>query len=323
MDQEIQFTTADDLTLAMTSLPSRLEGGAHGSVVLMHGMAVNRNLLDFPGHSVARYLRDEGYDVFVPELRGNGRSEMPEDGWDFADHLDFDMPAIIQTVKKHSEPDKPIHWVGHSMGGLMLMAYAIDHPRNCELSRSVVIGAGLDYRLGGDSWFSHLLPVIGLARLFPGTVLPWRRFLSLVSVAVGRAKNPIPSPLEDFYFNRDNVSPDIIRGYFERCGSPLPVRLLSQLSSLFSEGDLVVTGRYYRHRSRQAKLPLLFIGGTADKQCSADTVHGAAGLFNGAIFQGRGKAFGQAHDYGHIDLVLGENAQHEVWPQIADFLSES
>src|SRR5512140_3464556 len=47
-------------------------------VLLCHGMASNRWDMDGPGRiSLARYLVRRGYDVWVVELRGAGRSTRP------------------------------------------------------------------------------------------------------------------------------------------------------------------------------------------------------------------------------------------------------
>src|SRR5262245_26903572 len=45
-----------------------------GAVILIHGFAQNRYTWHTSHRSFSAYLADEGFDVFVAELRGHGRS---------------------------------------------------------------------------------------------------------------------------------------------------------------------------------------------------------------------------------------------------------
>ena len=86
------------------------------------------------GHSsLAVYLAERGHDVWVLELRGHGRSTPKptwletvlaqgrnEGGsWSIMKYIDHDLPSAIQYVRNHTHAKK-VHWVGHSMGGIVL-----------------------------------------------------------------------------------------------------------------------------------------------------------------------------------------------------------
>lgn len=98
-------------------------------VILQHGLAQNLYAWDLPveGQSLAVYLAERGYDVWVPSLRGSGkgyyRSGDGEELWDWSvdDYIIFDVPAILHKVRE-STGKKPF-WVGHSMGGMIIYGY--------------------------------------------------------------------------------------------------------------------------------------------------------------------------------------------------------
>src|SRR5436853_2168039 len=91
-------------------------------VVIMHGLK---------DHS-ARYaafatrLTGAGYSVYAFDLRGHGRSSgkrvAPGRWWNYVDDLD----RFIATIETR-EPGRPIFVFGHSMGGAIATAAAIQH----------------------------------------------------------------------------------------------------------------------------------------------------------------------------------------------------
>ena len=98
-------------------------------VILCHGFGANRFNFDLgEGRSLACYLRDRGYDTWVVDLRGAGHSSRPRwfnrfgYGWTMDDHIDFDLPAVIELVKRCTG-SREVNWVGHSMGGTVMYAY--------------------------------------------------------------------------------------------------------------------------------------------------------------------------------------------------------
>ena len=76
-------------------------------------------------HSLARHVAGAGYDCWVVELRGRGESRLLEGDckdWDFEDFLHRDLKACLAYLAQHNP--QPIHWVGHSMGGMLGLAMA-------------------------------------------------------------------------------------------------------------------------------------------------------------------------------------------------------
>ena len=120
-------------------------------VLLCHGLGGNRYSFDLRGApSLASFLSRQGWDVWVVELRGSGMSDRPglwysdvPYSWDFDDHLRADLPAVIEYVLKRSGASS-VHWIGHSMGGMLAEAYLAsqDDPR---LASVIAIGSPADF----------------------------------------------------------------------------------------------------------------------------------------------------------------------------------
>jgi len=81
-------------------------------------------------------LRGGRYRVVTWDQRGHGRSGTGPPASATIDQLGSDLSAVIDTVA----PDGPLVLIGHSMGGMTVMALADRRP---ELFRERVLGVGL------------------------------------------------------------------------------------------------------------------------------------------------------------------------------------
>ncbi|MBI3540813.1 MAG: alpha/beta fold hydrolase, partial [Deltaproteobacteria bacterium] len=100
-------------------------------VILVHGMGTNRFDLDcsIPRLSLAHYLHRHGYDTWVIELRGVGKSHKKNwvdrcvsslrFDWTFDDYLFKDLPALVSHIQRQTGSQK-LHWAGHSLGGTLI-----------------------------------------------------------------------------------------------------------------------------------------------------------------------------------------------------------
>lgn len=161
--EPIPLPTADGWTVWVHRF--RPTGEPRGlPVVLGHGFMMNRWCwsLSETGSMPAR-LAAAGFDVFVAEYRGSGRGRVPPedrlyltreaglDGWGFDDHAELDVPAIIDGVRGITGADR-VHWVGHSMGGMLGYAHAI-HAGARGLASVVTMGS--------PTRFEHIAPLFG------------------------------------------------------------------------------------------------------------------------------------------------------------------
>jgi len=116
--------TADDLEMFahcwLPEIPT-------GVIVLVHGLAEHAGRYD----ATARYLASTGWAVYACDLRGHGLSP---DGHRLGRvHVDafldyfHDVRATL-TAAAEAHPDLPRVLLGHSMGGLIALRYAIANP---------------------------------------------------------------------------------------------------------------------------------------------------------------------------------------------------
>jgi pimeloyl-ACP methyl ester carboxylesterase len=103
------------------------DGGGRGQApfLLVHGLASNARLWD----GVAEELARAGHPVAAPDQRGHGRSDKPDDGYDFAT-VAADLAAVIEGLGL----DRPVV-AGQSWGGNVVLELAARRP---ELVRGVV-----------------------------------------------------------------------------------------------------------------------------------------------------------------------------------------
>lgn len=98
---------------------------------------------DNNGGGLARYLARRGYDVYVADLRGKGKSWPEVNGFaDFGNHqlITEDIPALINKIILKRGPIPQI-WVSHGWGGVLLCAYYARYGDNlCPVAKMVHFG---------------------------------------------------------------------------------------------------------------------------------------------------------------------------------------
>jgi pimeloyl-ACP methyl ester carboxylesterase len=107
------------------------------SFLLVHGLASNARLWD----GVAAELAAHGFASVAIDQRGHGRSDKPDDGYDF-DTLTDDLLALIDGL----ELDRPVV-VGQSWGGNVVLELGARHP---DRVRGVVAVDGGTIELAAD-----------------------------------------------------------------------------------------------------------------------------------------------------------------------------
>jgi acylglycerol lipase len=124
---------ADGIAIFTQSwLPKAAEPAA--SVILVHGLGEHSDRYEW----VAGQLVDAGYAVHACDHRGHGRSQ----GARALVDLDAAVQDLDRLVDEASEgrPDLPVAMLGHSLGGLIAIRYALAHQHRL---RALVLSAPL------------------------------------------------------------------------------------------------------------------------------------------------------------------------------------
>ncbi|GAA1877524.1 alpha/beta hydrolase [Pseudonocardia ailaonensis] len=179
----------DGIRLACEEIPPQ-QGPPRLTVVLVHGFALDRRTWFFQRQSLPA-LVDPAVRTVLYDQRSHGRSERAPRDTCTLEQLGRDLEAVLRALA----PEGPLVLVGHSMGGMTLMALAEQHP---ELFDSRVLGVALISTSAGEmgsaglpgSLLSRYNPLTrgigGLARLQPKLVQQGRRMLSDVIWGITR-----------------------------------------------------------------------------------------------------------------------------------------
>ncbi len=189
---------------------------------------------------------------------------------------------------------RPVHFIGHSMGG-MLLATVASMKRTIHLRSGVVIGGSI--YMDDSKWKSMMFawPMIKCL----GTV-----HANYFQCAVSPFSFRFNSFWDKLFFCTDNVDPEAARKLFCKNWGAIPASLLNQLRSGFGvEGlkshDGCVT--YADHLS-SVEIPVLAIAGTVDRQVSSNSVKKMASQIPGSKFMCMGKDYGHEQDYGETQF---------------------
>ena len=103
--------------------------------LLIHGLGQNQ--LAYSRGPLPRILAERGAKVFIGELRDHGSSERSLTGQhaptNLSTLLNFDLPTLIRQTCELSEVER-VHYVGHSMGGILGYALLQSNHRIASLT---------------------------------------------------------------------------------------------------------------------------------------------------------------------------------------------
>lgn len=292
-------------------------------VLLVHGISVGHRNMNFDDeYGVAQYLTERGYDCWCIDLRGRGGSDVPDSPWSFDDYVRYDLPAAIDYVLDETGADD-VHWVGHSMGGMLFYAVAGTEGYDDRVRSAVTMGSPVAFY---NQPFLNFISRIGLglsavlSRIKRYHLLPYTARALSVFIPI------YPHPFVGWLFNRKNTHSSTMR----RASTCVVARICPTI--LLNFADWILNDRWtssdgtvdYREATRSIETPTLVVSGTKDKLCPSRGVKPAYKMVGGEsayLLLGPDEA-GTEEGYGHADYVFGKNARDEVFPYVAGWLDE-
>ena len=293
------YRTADGWQLKLRHFPA--DGPP---VVLVHGMGANHNNWDFRAEvSLAAYLQARGWDVWVPELRGDEGTVAPSEdaarNYSFDDHARLDIPAAVDAILAETGEEQ-IYWVGHSMGGMLL--YTSLKQFEDRIAAGVAIAAPVRFE-EKSGW-------IRLAKA-GGHIVPSRGVMH--NRAIYRALRPLgrANPIYGILLNRDNVDWTLLRSIGEAGLEDMSRVTVDQVHQwLLTERFEDVNGESWVGPS---EVPILVMSGSMDKVAPRPNVEAACDIYVDCTYVA-------LDGYGHVDPVVGTTAREEVYPLIEEWL---
>ena len=317
--------TADGWDLALYRYGPSLPLPGQSPVFLCHGLGANRYNLDAPGDlSFAKWMHGLGHDVWVVELRGAGHSTKPRLGsglrydWTFDDYVLKDIPAALAVIRRETGQAQ-VHWVGHSMGGMIAYGHAIQCAR-----QGIDDGLRSVTAVGSPSFARVHWPLVGrivglrkILKMLPripygGPAYLLAPIMPLVKETAGR-----------IFGNPRNLSTIDMMKLVCVVPQDLPPTLIAQFADWYAEhGFSTHDARSYADDLHLITAPALIVAGPVDYLTPPRDlrhVHDTIASRDKRFLE-CGRATGCVADYGHIDLILGFRAKDEVWPHIRSWI---
>ncbi len=257
-------------------------------VILIPGSFSNRRFWYSPkGIGLGPYLARAGYDVWIAEMRGHGLSPRNRDYSrnTVRDYVRYDLPAIADFV--HEQNPRKAHWLGHSLGGVILAGgLGGGYLDEAKVASSVLFGS----QVSRVYWPLKVPPLEWTARLL------LKRFtvLSGSRLKRGPEDEPISLAIESLRWH----------GLFGRFGD--------------AERDWFAG-------LAEVRVPVMAVAALGDKQDPPWACEKLLKQFGSRLseFLCLGKKHGFSGDFGHVEMLISKEAQREVWPLLEQWLRRS
>ncbi len=292
----------------------RAGDGRYGPVVLVHGLGTNRqNFLLGPDGGLAGYLAGCGFEVYIFEHRGVGRSVIGSENG-FEQHALVDLPLVLDEVFEMT--GRRPQAVGHSLGGMMIGACLsrCDRPR---IRAAVLVASPYEFRRNNRLFeFVSRHPKLS----FELSKFPYEEMLRALSPFVGRLTPPL-----GMGYAEGTIDGKVLRR-FARTGVEKPPReLVFDFTKFVASGCVCDgSGSSYFDGISSSKVPLIVIAGARDELAPPEVVRPWYELSSSVdkSFVLVSRANGFSTDAGHGDILVGRYAADEIYPMIARWLKE-
>lgn len=323
-NETLWATTPDGWRLALHHFIPPIQATKRNHPVLVcHGISSNKYNWDLTDRlSFPYYLAKQGFDTWAVELRASGSSQPPKNSenelwnYSFDDYVLLDVPTLVETVLKHTKQTK-VHWVGHSMGGIVLYGY-LQRVRQDTIQSATVVGSP-PYILDHNQ---NLLRVAenahGLAKRF--RMLPNK---TATQLGAPLAAAPFLDEMR-LVWNYDNLQPDVARLAAANAVSNLSSNIVMQILNHGRAGPIVSQDNQHNYTSamNRIRVPIFFVAGALDQLAPpAVLMYGYRSVASvDKRLEVLGKANGYRADYGHMDMCIGKHAPEEVFGLLGDWI---
>lgn len=290
-------------------------------VVCCPGLACNGRIFHFNQQiSLANHLSEKGFDVWIIHPRNMGANRRKQNSWIHPQKWDYgyqtylnDTIEMTQQIVKYTK--QPVHWIGHSMGGLLGLDLVNQHP---ELLKSMILsGSPVDLRIHISKGKPHErlkfrqrflfeLKFLGrkairLNKIFT-FVAPWAGFFRF---------------LEADFMNPRYLSGGLLRKALVQIFEDVPRQLIEEFSDAMKGGDTLKGESFdtFADHLKKININLYCMASKGDRLAPESSSKALEGWVKPEILH-----YETLEDYGHFDIIFGEKTVETIYPKISTFL---
>ncbi|MFD5323842.1 alpha/beta fold hydrolase [Streptomyces sp. NPDC127092] len=269
------------------------------TVVFSHGYCLSQDSWHFQRAALRGLVRTVHWDQ-----RSHGRSGRGPDGVTVSiDQLGRDLKAVLDAAA----PEGPLVLIGHSMGGMTLMALADRHP---EFVRERVVGVGFvgtsSGKLGEVNYGLPTAGVNAVRRVLPGVLRALGSQAELVERGRRATADLFAGLIKKYSFSSKDVDPAVVR-FAERMIESTPIDVVAEFYPAFAEHDKAAALAAFR------AVPVLALAGDRDLVTPSSHTEAIADLLPDAELV-------IVPDAGHLVMLEHPEA---VTDRIADLLARA
>ncbi|MEV0218623.1 alpha/beta hydrolase [Streptomyces sp. NPDC050704] len=224
------------------------------TVVFSHGYCLSQDSWHFQRAALRGVVRAVYWDQRSHGRSGRGVAQVQDDVPVTIEQLGRDLKAVIDAAA----PEGPLVLVGHSMGGMTVMALADEYP---ELISERVVGIGLVGTSSGNLGEVNFgLPVAGVnavRRILPGVLRALGQRAELVERGRRATADLFAGIIKRYSFASRDIDPAVAR-FAERLIEGTPIDVVAEFYPAFTDHDKTEALAYF------AGLPVLVLAGVKD-----------------------------------------------------------
>ncbi|MEU9184134.1 alpha/beta hydrolase [Streptomyces sp. NPDC048484] len=224
------------------------------TVVFSHGYCLSQDSWHFQRAALRGVVRTVHWDQRSHGRSGRGVAQARDDLPVTIDQLGRDLKAVIDAAA----PEGPLVLVGHSMGGMTMMALADQYP---DLIRERVVGVALvgtsSGRLGEVNFGLPVAGVNAVRRILPGVLKALGQRAELVERGRRATAELFAGIIKRYSFASRDIDPAVAR-FAERLIEATPIDVVAEFYPAFTDHDKTEALAHF------ADLPLLVLAGVKD-----------------------------------------------------------
>ena len=352
--EEIQVITEDRYVNTIWALTSKDIFNRNGkSIIVQHGLLDSSfTWLILEDKSIAKLLCEEGYKVYLPNMRGNqfSKSHLDYDHslnskyWDFSfdEMAQYDLPSIVDLIKKRDGVEK-VDYMGHSQGTLIFFLAYMNNPDFMEKNINRFIAVGTVPNVNNAEHFLLILAVLSNIDSF----IPVKNFLTfpielgqvLVPFCTGKAKNLCHTVMRICFGGFEDTG----RVDYDRLGKNIFMHqpggtslqnmkhwlqafdkkemtkydYESIIKNLYHYGS-VTPPKYDLNKMKKYKIKSLIAVSDSDPFCNpVDTLEFLLKIDDQSVIE-----ILSLKNYNHIDYLWADSAYEDIYPKVLNFLGE-